>query len=128
MRQRLFCIGWTIIYLFCFLLDEARRREVTVAVIRQEGYDGLASVFRTFCDFRSGIEGSTARDTDEEAFRFGEFLGCFISLFCRDCEGFVVDLSIQGFRNKVCADALKFMRACMAFRKERRILDRKSVV
>ena len=56
MRQRLFCIGWKIVYLFCFLLDEARRREVTVAIIRQEGYDGLTSVFRTFCDFRSGIE------------------------------------------------------------------------
>ena len=92
--------------LFRFLLDEARRREVTVAIIRQEGYDGLASVFRTFCDFRSSVESSTAGDTDEEAFGFGEFLSRFISLFCRDREDFVVDFGIQGFRNEVCADAL----------------------
>ena len=112
--------------LFRFLLDKSRRREVTVAVIRQEGYDGLASVFRTFCDFRSGIESCTAGDTDEEAFGFGEFLSRFISLFCRDCEDFVVDLGIQCFRNEVCADALEFVRACMAFREERRTSSERS--
>lgn len=116
-----FGIGWKIVCLFCFLLDEARRREVTVAVIRQEGYDGLAGVFRTFCDFRSGIEGSPAGDTDEEAFGFGEFLSRFISLFCRDREDFVVNLGVQGFRYEVGADALEFMRAGMAFGEERRI-------
>ena len=122
MRQPLFsCIGWRMVYLFRFLLDKARRREVTVAVIRQEGYDGLAGVFRTFCDFRSGIESCTAGDTDEEAFGFGEFLSRFISLFCRNREDFVVDLGIQCFRNEVCADALEFVRACMAFGEERRI-------
>lgn len=101
--------------LFYLLLDEARRREVTVAVIRQEGYDSFTGIFRTFGNFGSCIERSAAGDTDEEAFSFGEFLSRFKGLFVADREDFVVNFGIEGFRNEVGTDALDFMRAGMAF-------------
>ena len=91
--------------LFYLLLDEARRREVTVAVIRQEGYDSFTGIFRTFGNFGSCIERSAAGDTDEEAFSFGEFLSRFKGLFVADREDFVVNFGIEGFRNEVGTDA-----------------------
>ena len=40
-----------LLYYICILqLDESRRREIAVAVVRQDGYDGLAGVFRPLGD------------------------------------------------------------------------------
>lgn len=111
-----------LLYYMCILqLDESRRREVAVAVVRQDGYDGLAGVFRPLGDFCRGMEGCAAGNADEEAFGFGKGLGCRIGFVCRDGKYFIVNRLIEGFGDEIRADTLQLMRAGMALGQERRI-------
>ena len=102
------------------LLGNERRRQVAVAGIREQRYDGLACVFRALGQLCRCPQSRTGGNADEQAFTVGELARCIEGILVLYTDDLVVNLGVEHIRNEACADALNLVRAALAGGQDRR--------
>src|SRR4029077_7879716 len=92
--------------------------QVAFTETRKHHYDQLPGIFRTLADLDGGEDGGPGGDAHEQAFFDGETPGHEDGVFAGDLDDLGNVVGAEDFGNEAGADALNFMRAGSATRKD----------